>query len=354
MPLIAHNKLPAFERLLSQGCRVADRPDSDLGDLHLGFLNMMPDAALAATEQQFLRLIADSDVAANVYVYPFSIDELRRSEDALARIREHYFDFRDLATDGLQAMIFTGANVIDPVIENEPIWKPLIEIADWAFANVASTLCSCLASHALVKHSHGIDRRRLPQKHWGVFRHRVIDASHPLMHGVPVEFDAPHSRWNDVSHRQLEQAGFAVLAAGVEAGVHLAVSEDRFRVIFTQGHPEYDANSLLKEYKREVFRFIDGELDSPPPYPENYLPSEARKIAAGFIADITAGSGSGKIFPEDAMAPFVTNSWSKAGNAIMKNWLRLVQRTANSDRKSLFSHGVNPSNPLGLGPSTAG
>ena len=41
-----------------------------------------------------------------------------------------------------------------------------------------------------------------------------------------------------------------------EAGVHAAVSEDGFRRVYFQGHPEYDANSLLKEYKREVLRHL--------------------------------------------------------------------------------------------------
>jgi homoserine O-succinyltransferase len=314
----------------------------------VGFLNMMPDAALAATEQQFFRLIAASDVAANVYVYPFSIEELRRGEEAMARISEHYFNFHDLAESGLQAMIFTGANVIDPDIQKEPIWEPLIEIADWAHTNVTSTLCSCLASHALVKHSYDIDRQRFPRKHWGVFSHRVVDTSHPLMNDVPVQFDAPHSRWNDISQSQLEEAGFTVLAAGDEAGVHLAVSEDQFRIIFTQGHPEYDANSLLKEYKREVFRFFDGELESPPPYPVNYLSPEAKEIATEFIGRFLESADPDRGFPEDQMSRFAINSWSDAGSAIIRNWLRLVQRTASPDRRQQFAVGIDPSNPLDI------
>jgi homoserine O-succinyltransferase len=47
--------------------------------------------------------------------------------------------------------------------------------------------------------------------------------------------------------------------ASAQVGVHMAVSPDQFRAVYTQGHPEYDANSLLKEYKREVFRFLNGE-----------------------------------------------------------------------------------------------
>ncbi len=349
MPLVAHNALPSFERLSEQGIRVLDAPDTSLVDLHVGFLNMMPDAALSATEQQFMRLIGKSSIAANVYLYPFSIDELRRGEDAMIHVREHYFEFHDLADAGLHAMIITGANVIDPDLKKEPIWGPLIDIADWAYDNTASTLCSCLASHALVKHSHNLDRRRLPRKHWGVYRHRVLDASHPLMTGVPREFDAPHSRWNDISQEQLEDAGFVVLAAGDTAGVHLAVSDDGFRVIFTQGHPEYDANSLLKEYKREVLRFLDGELDEPPPFPENYLPAEATRIAAAYVKESSGVPKSViKKFPEDEISRYTANTWIQFGESFMSNWLGLVHRVASHDRQLQFAVGVHADNPLAL------
>jgi len=168
------------------------------------------------------------------------------------------------------------------------------------------------------------------------------------MSDVPTEFDAPHSRWNDVSQSQLEEAEFTVLAAGDQAGVHLAVSEDRFRVIFTQGHPEYDANSLLKEYKREVYRFFDGELKSPPPYPVNYLSPEATKIAVNFVGEFLQSDDPDRGFPEDEMSRFVVNTWSDAGSTIIRNWLRLVKRTASPDRKQQFAAEVDPANPLDL------
>ncbi|HEY5624571.1 MAG TPA: homoserine O-succinyltransferase [Gammaproteobacteria bacterium] len=345
MPLVAHNTLPSFARLSDQGIRVRDRAEPGLADLHIGFLNIMPDAALSATEQQYMRLIGSSDVAANVYFYPFTIGELGRGEEAMDYVRCHYFEFPELLDHGLHSMIITGANVIDPDLEKEAIWKPLIEVADWAYATTASTLCSCLASHALVKHSHDIDRRRLSRKHWGVYRHHVRERSHPLMAGVPSEFDAPHSRWNDISQEQLEAAGFTVLASGDDAGVHLAVSGDGFRVVFTQGHPEYDANSLLKEYKREVLRYFDGELEMPPPFPENYLPDAAKKIASRYVESFKNDAGE---FPEDAMSPHTASSWDEAGGAIMSNWLDLVRRLANRDPKLQFADGVNPDDPLAL------
>jgi len=95
-------------------------------------------------------------------------------------------------------------------------------------------------------------------KRWGVYSHHVVERLHPLVNDVNTLFDVPHSRFNDVSREQFEAAGLRVLVESPQAGVHLAVSSDLFRVVLFQGHPEYDTISLLKEYKREVMRFARG------------------------------------------------------------------------------------------------
>ena len=74
MPLIAHNALPTFERLRAEGTRVLPTNRAmhqDIRELHVGLLNMMPDAALAATERQFFRLVGESNPIAQFYVHPF-------------------------------------------------------------------------------------------------------------------------------------------------------------------------------------------------------------------------------------------------------------------------------------------
>lgn len=352
MPLVAHNGLPAFQRLKDHGQEVLSlerAQQQDVRELHIGLLNMMPDAALSATEHQFVRLIGSSRQAAQFYVYPFSLREQKRGAQAEEHIGQFYSSFDTLATQGLDALIISGANVANPTLDREPFWEPLMEIVSWAETNVASMLCSCLATHALVKYHHGIDRIRLPQKQWGVYSHQVSEPAHPIMRGIDAQFDAPHSRYNEVNRSQLEDAGLAVLAESPEAGVHLAVSPDQFRTVYFQGHPEYQAVSLLKEYKREVFRFINGELDAPPPYPEHYFPDEAIEIAAGFMAQCQAAMKNDEEipeFPENELERHVHNTWTDTGKAIVNNWLGLVYQLTNCDRRLQFMDGVDPDDPL--------
>lgn len=354
MPLVAHNDLPTFAVLRERGEVVLslDRArHQDIRELHIGFLNMMPDAAIAATERQFIRLVGASNPIAQFYVYPFSIPELNRGERAMEHIRKYYFRFEDLAAAGLDALIITGANVTDPALVHEPFWKPLIRVVDWAKHNVASIFCSCLATHALIKHYHGIDREHQPKKIWGVYSHRLVHPEHPILRDVNTRFDAPHSRYNDIPREKLEAAGLTVLAESPEVGVHLAVSPDGFRGVYFQGHPEYATISLLKECKREVQRYLDGDREKEPRIPENYLSPEGERIAQAYIETVIAARKSGRSapgFPEAELLPFIDNTWGDTGRAMVNNWLGLVYQLTNLDRKQQFMPGVDPDDPLQL------
>jgi homoserine O-succinyltransferase/O-acetyltransferase len=354
MPLVAHNQLPTFGVLRDRGEVVLSLErarEQDIRELHIGFLNMMPDAALAATERQFIRMVGSSNPIAQFFVYPFSIPELDRGEAAREHIGKYYFGFEQLAEQGLDALIITGANVINPSLDQEPFWGPLIDIVRWAEDNVASVFCSCLATHALVKHYHGLDRHHLQRKQWGVYEHKAVNPSHPLLRDVNTRFDAPHSRYNDVSREQFESAGLHVLAESQEVGVHLAVSPDQFRAIYFQGHPEYAAISLLKECKREVHRYIAGQRDNAPRIPENYLTREGEQIAQAHIDAVVLAVKSGETppdFPEAELVPHADNTWGDTGRAIVNNWLGLVYQLTNLDRRRQFMPGVDPDDPLTL------
>jgi homoserine O-succinyltransferase/O-acetyltransferase len=354
MPLVAHNELPTFDRLRAEGEEVLSLERArtqDIRELHIGLLNMMPDAALAVTEQQYMRLIGSSDRIVQLYVYPFSVPGLERGERAREHIERYYVAFERLRETGLDALVITGANVTNPSLEVEPFWDPLREVVAWAMEHVTSILCSCLATHALVKQLHGIDRRALPRKRWGVYSHRLVDRAHPLTQDVNTRFDAPHSRWNDVPAADLERAGLRILAASDVAGVHMATSADGFRIVYFQGHPEYDRTSLLKEYKREVARFLAGEIDAPPPHPEHYFSPESAAIADAHLERARAALARGDPlpdFPEAAFDPHLDNTWGDTGRALFNNWLGLVYQLTGVERHEPFMSGVDPADPLGL------
>ncbi|HSM26592.1 MAG TPA: homoserine O-succinyltransferase [Thioalkalivibrio sp.] len=354
MPLVAHTALPAFERLSQEGATVLPSDyalHQDIRALHIGLLNMMPDAALAATERQFFRLIGESNQIAQFYMHPFTLAELPRGPGGQAHVEQFYESFETIQRDGLDALIITGANVNQPDLALEPFWEPLAEVVDWAWHNVTSTLCSCLATHAVMQARYGERRHPRGPKLWGVFDHRVVERGHPLVAGVNTRFDVPHSRFNDVSRAQFERHGLKVLVDSETAGVHLAVSEDGFRLVFFQGHPEYDSISLLKEYKREVGRYINGACPDFPPLPDHYLAPQAAAILGEHrerVEHALMRRAPAPELPEHLLLERLDNTWHDSALAVVNNWIGHVYQLTNVDRRLPFRQGIDPNDPLGL------
>ncbi len=231
MPLVAHNALPTFERLRQDGITVLSTEraaNQEIRELHVGLLNMMPDAALEATERQFYRLVGESNPIAQFYMHPFTLPTLPRGEAAQAHIAQFYESFEAIRAAGLDALIITGANVSHPNLADESFWQPLIEVIDWAWDNVTSTLCSCLATHAVMQFRHGQARVKQPQKIWGgvrASRHR-----RPPSRWWPTSTPASTCRiraGTTSRARSSRRRGSRCWSKARKAGVHLAVSLDR-------------------------------------------------------------------------------------------------------------------------------
>jgi len=330
MPLVAHKQLPAFAKLRQHGEKVLSLDEAlrqDIRELHVGLLNMMPDAALTATEMQFMRLVGSCNQIAQFFVHPFTISGLERSEETQAYIDRYYLSFEEIQAMGLDALIITGANVSNPSLDQEPFWEPLNDVIRWADDHVTSVLCSCLSTHALVKMLYHIERKPMPAKLWGVYSHRIVHQEHPLLRDINTRFDVPHSRFNAIQRESLEQAGLTILIESEEAGVHMAVSPDQYSIVYFQGHPEYDTNSLLKEYKREVSRFFNAERDDYPPCPDHYFNEDIISIAEHHRKEIMRAAKYGESmppFPEAHIKPLLDNTWRDTAKGIVNNWLGLV------------------------------
>ena len=350
MPLIAHSDLPSFQRLKEQGETILSKDRAQhqvIRELHIGLLNMMPDAALEATERQFFRLIGHSNEIAQFYVHPFSLSSIERGKKASEHLRKHYKTFDEIKAIGLDALIITGANVSNPDLQLAPFYGQLKEVVAWSYENVTSTLCSCLATHAVLGFRYGQTRQPVGDKCWGVFPHYLVDRHHPLLSGVNTRFDIPHSRFNEISEAQFEKADVKILAKSDE-GVHLAVSPDLFRLVFFQGHPEYDTVSLLKEYKREVMLYLSGERDDYPPMPDNYLTAQNQAILNEYQAKLTSGEVTIKDFPELLIAETLDNTWHDSTTAIINNWIGCVYQVTHEDINKPFMDGIKPQDPLNL------
>lgn len=354
MPLVAFSQLPTYQRLMQEHHDVLPLEKAehqDIRELHIGLLNMMPDATLQATERQFMRLVGDCNQIVQFYVHLFTVPEIPRSAEAQDWISRYYETFDDIKAHGLDALIISGANPQSDQLENEPFWPMLTEVIDWATENVTSTLCACLATHAVVQYRYGIKREKLPAKKWGVYQHKLTKTDHPLTRHTNTRFDVPHSRFNQITQAQLNQAGLQILASSEQAGVHLATSEDGIRLVFFQGHPEYDDLSLLKEYKREIDRWIIGERTDYPPFPDNYYNPEVIQILTGYknylLANRNCDDANSLIdWPEEWLCSQLDNTWRDTALSTFNNWLGLVYQLTDQNPRIPFMPGVDPTQPL--------
>jgi homoserine O-succinyltransferase len=287
----------------------------------------MPDPALEDTELQFFDLldIASGDVLVLLKLY--SLTGIPRTDRGLRHLNSFYFGLDDLWNSRVDGVIVTGTEPRQPNLKDEPYWTSLTDVFDWAEHNTMSTVLSCLAAHASVLHADGISRHRLPDKRFGVFDSTKI-CDHPLSSHVAGQIRFPHSRWNEVRADELTSCGYAVLTQSAEAGVDLFVKKkNKSLFVHFQGHPEYGARTLLKEYRRDVKRFLGRERETYPTMPMGYFDSAATRLLNDFQGTALSNrrEETGALFPEAAVADGLQNTWQSSATCVYRNWLEYVE-----------------------------
>jgi homoserine O-succinyltransferase len=317
----------------------------------VGIVNNMPDAALQATERQFVTLLqsAAEPLAAEPFaaepfaaepsaaeplamrcdlrIHLFTLPGIPRGTEARERIRARYLDYSALAELRLDALIVTGAVPIAGTITGEDCWPQFTELVDWARANTVSSIWSCFAAHAAAFHLDRIERRPLPRKLSGVYD--IVASDDPLTAGLGPRYRVPHSRHNDLAERDLVAAGYDILGRSAAAGVDAFAKATPSRFVLLQGHPEYDGDTLMREYRRDIARFVAGERRKPPDLPDNYFaPALAsriaelsdRAVAARHLDDLT------RALDREAGA-LAAPDWAPHAVRFFRNWIAGMART---------------------------
>lgn len=303
------------------------RPDAPAGEIVIGLVNNMPDAALQSTENQFAGLLQEASRGQTVRLRVTSLPQLPRSVEALERIRRSYWAFEELLAAPLDALIVTGTEPRASVLTEEPYWQHFVELLSFAREHTVASIWSCLAAHGAVLKMDGIERQRLPEKRCGVYQHAILPG-HSLLDGVSAPLPMPHSRWNELPPADLRAAGYTLLSWSDETGADAFVREERSLLLFFQGHPEYEGTTLLKEYRRDVGRYLNGRQPHYPTLPRGYVSAEAAALLAEFRERALASRSAALLesFPFGAIAASLENRWRSSAVAIYRNWLLLIMR----------------------------
>jgi len=324
----------------SEHLRGKMQPDfrqDDADCINIGLVNNMSDTALETTERQILKLLdaAAGDILVRLKL--FSLPDIPRTDLGQKHLsRLYYAGVDDLWNYDLDGLIVTGAEPRTPELSQEPYWNTLTAVIDWAEENTISAIWSCLAVHATVLHIDGISRHALSDKCFGIFEF-PNPANHPLVNGAPSRLGIPHSRWNEVRANALESCGYTVLTKSAQAGVDMFLKQRRSLFIFFQGHPEYEAWTLLSEYRRDIGRYLRGERETYPSMPLGYFDAATTEALKAFQERALLDRREDLLtsFPTAQVAGKLTDTWRSAAKQIYGNWL--LHMSAQKSRKPKFT-----------------
>jgi len=265
MPIKVKDGLPAAKELQEEGVFVINESSAlhqDIRPLKIAILNLMPEKP--KTELHLLRRLSNSPIQLEIdLLHPKKHNPKTTSQEHLEEFYKHFDDVKSNKYDGL---IITGAPVEELEFEEVDYWDELKEIMEWSKHNVTSTLHICWAAQAGLYYHHGVNKKPLNQKEFGVFKHHIKTENCPLTRGFDDTFWAPHSRHTTILKEDIANIpNLDIISESEEAGVYLIISKDN-KNIFITGHSEYDTITLMQEYERDKAKGMKVDL------PKNYFP----------------------------------------------------------------------------------
>lgn len=289
MPIKIPDSLPATAVLESENIFVMTEYRAihqDIRPLDVLILNLMPTKII--TEVQMLRKLSNTPL--QVQVEFLQTASYRPRHVDASHLESFYTTFDQVKDRKFDGMIITGAPLDFIRFEDVDYWKELCEIMEWTKTHVHSTLHSCWGAFAGLYYHYGIQKYDRETKLFGVYPHTMEKKNSPLFRGMDDVFYAPHSRatvFHDEDIRKVPE--LEVMAVSEQAGISIIKTQDS-RQFFMTCHPEYDADTLAREYYRDVEKGLDIAL------PENY-------------------------FPEDDPSKEPIVRWRSTGQLIFSNWL---------------------------------
>ncbi len=280
----------------------------------IGLVNNMSDAAMDATERQFRRVLSAAARGRSLQLRSFTLSD-RRIGASGSRL--------DLGSAELDGLVVTGTEPRAAQLIEEPFWSDFTALVDWSREQAFPVLWSCLAAHAAVLHLDGIARHPCGGKVSGVFDCALDAPDHPFAAGMPASWRTPHSRQNALRSADLRAQGYTMLSSSAAAGVDAFAKEFASSFLFLHGHPEYGRNTLMREYQRDVKRFLSGERALYPEIPRFYFdaPTEAALRAIESRATQTDPEKTALALSRVTEATLIYHDWWSPAVTLYGNWL---------------------------------
>ncbi len=291
------------------------------------------DGGLAATERQYTSLLNDVGDDFDIALSRYRLETLRRSPEIEEAIRTSHRPAKALRTDRPDALIVTGGEREVRIFEEETYWDEFADVVDFARDEAHAAYFSSPAAHAAVFRLDGIRPRVLARRRAGVFT-VAATAKHALLEGFDWNTLVPHSRSSTLDEEELIARGYEILTRSPATGPDIFVRPGASLLAFSQGHLEYDADTLGKEFRRDLRAFAEGKRDNPPLPPQSYFMPSTKVQMMALAFKIERGSHA-DLGPPPRARYSDPPPWRRSGMLFYRNWLSAV-----ADRKS--PHGQAP------------
>ncbi|MEC8972049.1 MAG: homoserine O-succinyltransferase [SAR324 cluster bacterium] len=245
-----YHAVPILERNGIRWIPPSQAKRQDIRPLRIGILNIMP----LGEKYEFnilhplgLSVLQLEPIWIRLESHNYKSWEPKHVDDIYVTYEEA---MRDQPLDGL---ILTGAPVETIDFEDVYYWEEIKTILSDARKNIPSTLGLCWAGFVMA-YLEGVKKLNYDHKLFGVFELKNLAPDHPIMGELDDVFFCPQSRHAGMPDEAMEEASesgrLKLLAYGPEAGYSIfSTTDDRF--IAHTGHPEYNANRLAEEAKRD-------------------------------------------------------------------------------------------------------
>ncbi len=290
MPIYTKAGLPVNEILRKKKIQILEDLEGENNIqsnlLQIAILNLMP--LKEDTELQLLRKLATS--GKNIKITFVNVASYICKTTPTEHMKRFYSTFEEIKNKYFDGLIITGAPVEQMNFEDVIYWNELTKIMSWSESHVKSTLHICWGAQAGLYYHYGIAKHLLNNKMFGVFNHKIDDYNSKILFSFSDGFKAPHSRHTTVYKEDIIKIPeLRIVSESDEAGVFIVENKEKEQ-LFVTGHLEYAADTLDKEYKRDLFKGLETKM------PENYYKDNNPE--------------EGPVF-----------SWKENGDKIYSNWI---------------------------------
>ena len=216
-----------------------------LEKVKIAVVNLMPNQLETQMMWTTILMRAEPNIAID-----FIRMESHKASEKSETTNRTYQTLEEVKDNHYQGMVITGAPVEKMDFSQVDYWEEFQALLSYSKSHAASTLFVCWAAQAALYSRYGIEKKVENQKIFGIYDNRIIERS-LLMKGFGSGILVPQSRYagNDLE-KIIKEDKLLVYALSLESGSY--VIEDKVnKSIYISGHPEYDLDSLEKEYLRD-------------------------------------------------------------------------------------------------------